>query len=110
VSERDIRNNVAFKFVETGINLAVVQLLGAFANRFKQKWFRINLWINTENIQHNPRGGTVVPTTNDITVADDEHEFAFVIVVESGQRIDRTPQRVFTLGVAGYLTYDEFVK
>ena len=101
---------MAFKFVETGINFAIVQLLGAFADRFEQKRLRIKLWINTENIQHNPRGGAVIPTTDDITVAYDKHEFAFVIVVEGGQRIDRTTQRVFTLGIAGYLTYDEFVK
>ena len=83
------------------MHLAVVQLLGAFADRFAQKRFRINLCINSKNVQHNQRGGAVVPTTDHFTVADNAHEFAFVIVVEGNHRIDRTQQSAFTLGVAG---------
>jgi hypothetical protein len=39
------------------------------------------------------RGGGVVSTTDDIIVTD-EHVFVCVIIVEGGQRIDCTPQRV----------------
>jgi hypothetical protein len=84
--------------------------LSCLADRSEQKWLRVSLWLNTDNSQRNPKCGGVIPTTNDIIVADDEHEFAFVTVVDGGQRINRTTQRIFTLWVAVYLTDDEYVK
>jgi len=44
---------MTFKLVEARINLAIIELLGAFTNRFEQERLGIKLWIDTKNIQNN---------------------------------------------------------
>ena len=73
---------MTFKLVEARINLAIIELLGAFADRFEQERLGIKLWIDTKNIQNNARRSTVIPTTDDVAVTNDEQEFALVVVIK----------------------------
>jgi len=80
---------MAFKLIQTGINFTIVELLGAFANRFEQQGFRIKFRVNTQNIQHDTGRSAIIPATNNVTIADDKHKLALVVIVERCKRIDR---------------------
>jgi hypothetical protein len=51
----------------------------------------------------------VIPTADDVTIADDEEQFLLVIVVQRCQGIDCPPQRILALRVARDLAKDELV-
>ena len=101
---------MTLKLIETGVNFTVVDLPRAFTDRLEQKRLRIELGINTEDIKDDTRSCAIVTGTNDVSVTDEEHKLSLIIVVESGKRIDRTTQGLFTLSVTGNLTDDEFVQ
>lgn len=81
-----------FELVEPRVDFAIVQCLRSFTYRFEQQRFWIKLRVNSKDIHHNPWRGSIVPTTDDVTVADNEDQFAFVVVFEGSKRIDSTPQ------------------
>jgi hypothetical protein len=85
LDDDDVGNNVALKLVETRVNLAVVELLTARADRLERKGRRINLGINTKNVENNLGGGTIITLTNDNTIANDTDELALVVVLEGSQ-------------------------
>ena len=98
------------ELIQTRINFAVVELLRAFTNRLEEQWLRVKLWVYTKDIQNNSGSRAIISTADDITVANDEHELSFVVVVEGGEGIDRATERIFTFGVTWYLAEDEFVE
>ena len=76
---------MAFELIQTRVDLAVIELLRAFTNGLVQKRFRIELRVHTEDVKHDTRRRAVVSSTNDVTVANDEDEFALVVVVQCSQ-------------------------
>ena len=76
---------MALKFIETGVNFTVVDLPRAFTNRLEQKGLRIKLGINTKDIKDDTRSCAIVTSTNDVSVADEEHKLSLIIVVEGGK-------------------------
>jgi hypothetical protein len=105
----DIGDNVAFKLVKTGVNLAVVKLLTAGADGLEGEGRRINLGVNSENIENNLGRGTIVTLTNDNTITNDTDELALVIVLESRQRVQSLSKGVLTLSVDGNLANNKLV-
>lgn len=101
---------MALELIQTGVNLPVVQLLRTLTNRLEQERLRIKLRVDTENIQDNARRGTVVTATDNIAVADDEDELSLVVVVQIGERVDGTPERIFAFSITGNLAQDELVE
>ena len=57
-----------------------------------------------------PWSGGMFSTTNDITVANDEHELSFGIIVEGSEGVDHATQGIFAFSVTQYLTENEFVE
>jgi len=72
------------KLIQPTIHLSIIQRLRPLTHTLKQQRLRIHFRIHTQNIQHDPRRRTVVPTSNDVPIADDKDELALVVVVESG--------------------------
>ena len=48
--------------------------------------------------------------TGDIPIADYEHEFPLIVVAHPRERVNRTLQRIFALGVTRNLAYDKLVQ
>ncbi|KAI6776066.1 hypothetical protein HG530_000011 [Fusarium avenaceum] len=109
LDDDDIGNNVAFKLVKAGVNLAVIKLLTAGANRFEGEGRRINLGVNSKNIENDLGRGTIVTLTNDDTITNNANKLALVIVLESCQRVQSVSKRVLALSVDGNLANDKFV-
>jgi hypothetical protein len=70
--EEYLRDNMPFKFIEPGIDLAVVQLFATLADAPEHQRLGIEGRINTENIEGNAWCGAIISATDDITVADEE--------------------------------------
>lgn len=100
---------MAFKLVQARIDFPVIQRLGTLTNRFEQQRLRVELRVNAENVQNNSGRRTIVTTTDDIAIANDENQLAFVIIIESSKRINRAAQRVLSFCVTRHLTQDELV-
>ncbi|KAI6770917.1 hypothetical protein HG531_009772 [Fusarium graminearum] len=109
LDDNDIWNNVALKLVQTRVNFTVVELLGTVANRLEGKRRRINLGINTENVENNLGCRTIVAFTDDDTITDDTDKFALVVVLKSRQRVQCLSKRIFTLSVDGHLADDKLI-
>ena len=100
---------MALELIQSRVHLAVVQLLRAFTNRLEQQRLGVQLRVDTKDIQNDSRGCTIVTTTDDVSVTDNEDELPFVVVLESRERVDRTPKGVFTLSVTRHLAKDKLV-
>lgn len=101
---------MTLKLIESTVNLAVIQLLRAFANRLKQKRFRVELRIDAEQVKDDSWRRTVVTGTDNVTVAKEEDELALVVVVECCEGIDCLAKRLLALSVTGDLTDDKLVQ
>lgn len=97
------------KLVQTRIHLSIIERLRALSDRFEQKWFRVQRRIHTQNIQHDPRRSAVISTSNNITVANNKDKFAFIVIVQSRERVNRAPERVLAFGVTRHLTKHKLV-
>lgn len=97
------------EFIKTRIHLSIIQRLRSLSNRFEQKRLRVQRGIYTQNIQHDPRCGTVIPTSNDIAIANDKDELPFIVVIQSSERVDRAAERVLAFSVTRHLAEYEFV-
>lgn len=86
----DLRHNVTFELVETGIDFTVVQLPGTLTDRLEQKRLGIQFGVDTENVKDDPGSCAIVASTDDVSVANEEHELSLVIIIESGEGVDRT--------------------
>lgn len=72
LDNNDIRHDVTFMLVQSRIDFGIIDLLTPIADRFEQEWFRVELWVDAENVEHDSRGGTVVACSDDVAVANDE--------------------------------------
>ena len=63
---------MSFKLVQARVDLAIVELLRALSYRAEHQWFRIDLWVDTQNVEYNARCGSVVSASYNVAVADDE--------------------------------------
>ena len=97
------------EFVQTRIYLPIIQRLTALTDTLEQERLRVDVRIHTENVEHDPWGRTIITRTDDVPVTDDENELALIVVVEGGEGVDSTPERVFAFGVTGDLGQDELV-
>lgn len=79
-----------FELIQTRIDFAIIELPRSFADRFEKEGFWVKFGINTKKIQNNTWRGSIISTSNDISIADDEQEFTFVIVLQSCQRVYRS--------------------
>lgn len=104
-----VRDDMTLELIESRVDLAVVERLGAFADRLEKKWFRIQLRVDAEDVQHDTGGCAIISATNDIPVADDEDQLTLVVILEGCEGVDRSSERVFTFCVTRDLTQNEFV-
>lgn len=63
---------MTFKFIKSGVNLAVIQLFTTLTDASEHQRLRVERGVNTEDIENDPRCGAIVSTTDDIAVADEE--------------------------------------
>ncbi|KAF8493134.1 hypothetical protein JB92DRAFT_3100207 [Gautieria morchelliformis] len=49
----------------------------------------IQLGIHAETVEYNKRCRAIIATTDDISITNEEHQLAFIIISESSQRINR---------------------
>lgn len=108
-SERNSRNDVTFELVETRVDLSVVELLGSFSDGLEEQRLWIQLRVDSEDIEDDSRSRSIVSTSDDVSVAENEHELPFVVVLESRERVERSSKGFLSLGVAGDLADDELV-
>lgn len=100
---------MTLKLIQPRVHLSVIELLGSLPDGFKQKRLRIQLGVDSEDVEHDPRRRAVVPASNDVAVAEDEHELPLVVVLERGERVERPAERLLAFGVAGDLADDKLV-
>ena len=74
---------MSFEFIQTGVNLAIIQRLGTLTNRLEQQRLRVQLRIHSEDVEDDSGRGPIVAGSDDVTITNDEQQFALVIVVES---------------------------
>lgn len=67
-----LRDNVTFKFVESGVDLAVIQLFTALTNTSEHQGLGVERRINSKNIEGDTWCGTIISSTDDIAVTDEE--------------------------------------
>jgi len=63
---------MTFKFIKSRVDLAIVQLFTTLSDAPEHQGLRVEGGINTENIESDAWCGTIVSTTDDIAVADEE--------------------------------------
>jgi hypothetical protein len=100
---------VSFEFIETTVYLAVVECFGALADALEKERLGIDFGIHAEDIEGNSRCCTIVTTSNDVAVTDNEDELAFVVVVEGGKRVDRSAEGILAFRVTGNLAKYELI-
>ena len=105
-----LRNDVSLVLVQPRVHLAIINLFRTFANRSEHQRLRINLGVDTQNIQNDPRRRTVVPAPNDVAVTNDEHQLALVVIVKRRERVNRPSERVLAFGVTGNLAQHKLVQ
>ena len=100
---------MAFELIQTRVHLAIVELLRPLADGLVQEWLRIELRVDSKDVEDNTGRGAVVTSSDDVPVADDEDQLALVVVVEVRERVDGTAERVLALGITRHLANDELV-
>jgi hypothetical protein len=109
LDHNDIRHDVTLVFIETGVDLAVVELFTSLAERLARQCRWVHLWINSENVQNDLRGGTVISATNNHTVTNDEDQLSLVVILQSSERVETLAKIVLTLSVSRNHADDELV-
>ena len=84
-------------------------LLLTFSEREEAERFRIEVGIDSEDVENDSRRRSVVSGSDDHSVAEDDDEFPLVVVLESSQRVDGLLERILSFGVAGNLADEELV-
>ena len=100
---------MALNLVQTRIDFAHIVLLQAFSERLEAERFRIHGLRHAQDIKYYARCRPVVSLTNDHTVADNEEQFALVIIPHPCSRVNSTAKRVLVFGVGRDLAHDELV-
>ena len=63
---------MTFKFIESGVDLAVIQLFTALSDAPEHQRLRVERRINAKNIESDTWCGAIISTTDDVAVADEE--------------------------------------
>ena len=63
---------MTFKFIKSGVDLAVIQLFTALSDAPEHQWLRVERRVNAENIESDTWCGPIISTTDDVAVADEE--------------------------------------
>lgn len=100
---------MTLKFIQSRIDLAIVQCPISLTNTLEQQRLRVQLGVDSKNVQHDSRSGTIISTTDDVAIADDEDELALVVIIERSKRVDSPTERVLAFGVAWHLTKHKLV-
>ena len=100
---------MTFKLVETRVDFSVVELLGSLSDGLEQQRLWVQLRVDSEDVEDDSRGRSIVSTSDDVSVAENEHELPLVVVLESRERVERPSKGFLSLGVAGDLADDELV-
>ena len=100
---------MSLELVKTRIDLAIIQSLGTLADTLEQKGLDVKVRIHTKDIKNNPRRRPVISATDNVPIADDENEFALIVIVESSERVDGTSERVFAFSVTRNLAQHKLV-
>jgi hypothetical protein len=76
---------VSLELVETGIHLSVIDRPRTFPDGFEKQGLWIELGIYAKDIEDDSGRRLFIAATDNQTVANNEKEFPFVVVVESGE-------------------------
>ena len=72
---------MTFKFVQPGVDLAVVERLHSFTDRLEHQWLRIELGIDSGDVEDNSRRCVIVPTSYNIAITYNEKKLPFIAVI-----------------------------
>ena len=101
---------MAFELIQTRVHLAIVELLRPLADGLVQEWLRIELRVDSKDVEDNTGRGAVVTSSDDVPVAYDEDKLPLVVVVQRGQRVDRATQGLLAFRVTRDLAEHELVQ
>ena len=77
------RRHTTINLIQSTPNLSIIQLLRALSYRFEHERIRIDSLIYSKDVEDNARCRSIVTTSNDHSVANDEEKLSFVVVGES---------------------------
>ena len=72
---------MTFKFVQPGVDLAVVECLHSFTDRLEHQWLRIKLGIDSKDVEDNSRCCAIISTSYNIAITYNEKKFPFIVVI-----------------------------
>jgi len=101
---------VSLKLVETRIHLSIIDRARTFPDGLEKQGLWIEFGIHTKDIKDDSGRWLFVTATDDQTIADNEKKFPLVVIVESGEGVDGTPQGIFAFRIARNLTDDKLVQ
>jgi hypothetical protein len=101
---------MSLEFVEPGVDFAVIQLLATLADAPEHQRLGVERRVNAENVEGDAWSRAIVSAADDIAVANEEQQLAFVVVFERGEGVNCTPKRFLSFRIARYLTYNELVE
>ena len=104
-----VGHDVTGALVQARVDLAHVVLLHPLSQRVEAQGLWVQIRIRAEDVKHDARCRAVISGTDDHTVADDKQQLALIVILELGQRVDSSPQRVFSFGIARNLADNELV-
>lgn len=100
---------MSLKFIQTRVNLAIVESASTFSDRLEHQRLWIERRINTKDIEHNTGCGAVVPASSNVPVTDEEDKLTLVVIIERCKGVDGATKRLLSFSIARYLTENKLV-
>ena len=72
---------MALKLIQSRIHLAIIQSLGALTDGLEQQRLRIELGIDSGDVEDNSRRCAIVPTSYNIAITYNEKKLPFIAVI-----------------------------
>jgi hypothetical protein len=76
---------MAFKLVQSGVYLAIVELLRALSDRSEHQGLGIIRWVNAKDVEYDGRCRPFITAPDDIPITDDKNQLPLVVVVQIGK-------------------------
>ena len=96
--------------VQSRVHFGIINLLASLADRFEEERFRVKFGVDAENVEDDPRCGSVITGSDDIPVANDKDEFSLVVVIEDREGINGSFERLLAFGITRDLTNHKLVQ
>jgi len=101
---------MTLKLVQSRVDLTIVELLRALANRFEHQRFRISCGINAKDIENDGRCRPFITTANDVPITNDENKLPLVVTVQTSKGVNCATKRVLSFCATRNLVQYEFIQ